>query len=126
MKVRLEGLHVTHDYRDALNKFGLDYPIVAHPIVKTHRETSEKILWVNFTQKPHIIGLDIAESKAILSQILDEYRRPEIQVRFSWRPGSIAFWDNRAAVHYAVRNYGDFPRVLDRILIQDERQYADI
>jgi taurine dioxygenase len=126
LKKRLEGLHVTHDFRDALNHHGLDYPIVAHPIVKTHRETGEKILWVNFTQKPHIIGLDIAESMEILSQILDEYRRPEIQVRFSWRPGSIAFWDNRAAVHYAVRNYGDFPRVLDRILIQDEPQYADL
>ena len=25
------------------------------------------------------------------------------------RPGSIASWDNRAAVHYAVRNYGEFP-----------------
>jgi taurine dioxygenase len=126
LKVRLEGLHVTHDFRDALSKHGLDYPIVAHPIVKTHRETGQKILWVNYTQKPHIIGLDIAESKAILAQILDEYRRPEVQVRFSWRPGSIAFWDNRAAVHYAVRNYGDFPRVLDRILIQDEPQYAEL
>jgi taurine dioxygenase len=126
LKARLEGLHVTHDFRDALKKQGLDYPIVAHPIVKTHRETGEKILWVNFTQKPHIIGLDIAESKDILAQILDEYRRPEIQVRFSWRPGSIAFWDNRAAVHYAVRNYGDFPRLLDRILIQDEPQYAEL
>jgi taurine dioxygenase len=126
LKKRLEGLHVTHDFRDALTRQGLDYPIVAHPIVKTHRETGEKILWVNFTQKPHIIGLDLAESKEILAQILDEYRRPEIQVRFSWRPGSIAFWDNRAAVHYAVRNYGDFPRVLDRILIQDEPQYADL
>ena len=39
--------------------------------------------------------------------------RPVPQARTSgpvrWRPGSIAFWDNRAAVHYAVRNYGDFP-----------------
>ena len=42
------------------------------------------------------------------------------------RPGSIAFWDNRAAVHYAVRNYGDFPRLLERILIADEPQYADL
>jgi taurine dioxygenase len=81
---------------------------------------------VNFTQKPHIIGLDIAESKELLNAILEEYRRPEIQVRFSWAPGSIAFWDNRAAVHYAVRNYGEFPRLLDRILIQDEPQYADL
>jgi alpha-ketoglutarate-dependent taurine dioxygenase len=125
-KKRLEGLHVTHDFREALNAKGLDYPIVAHPVVRTHRETGEKILWVNFTQKPHIIGLDIADSKELLAQILDEYRRPEVQVRFSWRPGSIAFWDNRAAVHYAVRNYGDFPRLLERILIQDELQYADL
>ena len=126
VKVRLEGLYVTHDFREALNKHGLDYPIVAHPIVKTHRETGEKILWVNYTQKPHIIGLDIAESKELLNLILEEYKRPEIQVRFSWRPGSIAFWDNRAAVHYAVRNYGDFPRLLDRILIADEPQYAEL
>jgi len=126
LKARLEGLHVTHDFREALTRTGHDYPIVAHPIVKTHRETGEKILWVNFTQKPHIIGLDIAESKELLTAILDEYRRPEIQVRFSWAPGSIAFWDNRAAVHYAVRNYGDFPRLLDRILIQDEPQYAEL
>ncbi len=126
VKARLEGRHVTHDFREALNRKGLDYPIVAHPVVRTHRETGEKILWVNYSQKPHIIGLDIAESKELLSLILEEYRRPEIQVRFSWRPGSIAFWDNRAAVHYAVRNYDDFPRLLDRILIQDEPQYADL
>jgi alpha-ketoglutarate-dependent sulfate ester dioxygenase len=126
IKLRVEGRFVTHDFRDALSRKGLDYPIVSHPIVKTHRETGEKILWVNFSQKPHIIGLGIVESKEILNAILDEYRRPEIQVRFSWAPGSVAFWDNRAAVHYAVRNYGDFPRLLDRILIADEPQYADL
>ena len=35
-------------------------------------------------------------------------------------------WDNRAAVHYAVRNYGDFPRELHRILIEDEPLWADL
>lgn len=125
-KQRLENLHVTHDFRDALQRNGHDYPIVAHPIVKTHRETGQKTLWVNYTQKPHVIGVDIAESKEILQIVLDEYRRPEIQVRFSWSPDSIAFWDNRAAVHYAVRNYGDFPRLLERVLIADEPQYAEL
>jgi len=126
LKTRLEGLHVTHDFRRALAALGHDYPIVAHPIVRTHRETGQKILWVNFTQRPHIIGLDIAESKELLSTILYHYKKPENQVRFSWRPGTIAFWDNRAAVHYAVRNYGDFPRLLQRILIADEPLYADL
>jgi alpha-ketoglutarate-dependent taurine dioxygenase len=126
LKARLEGLHVTHDFRDALQGAGHDYPIVAHPIVRTHRETGAKILWVNFTQKPYIIGLDRAESRELLTLILDQYRKPEYQVRFSWRPGSVAFWDNRAAVHIAIRDYGDFPRQLDRILIADEPQYADL
>jgi alpha-ketoglutarate-dependent sulfate ester dioxygenase len=126
VKARLEGLHVTHDYREALNRAGFDYPIVAHPIVRTHRETGQKILWVNYTQRPTIIGLDRAESRELLEIILRQYKKPEHQVRFSWRPGSIAFWDNRAAVHYAVRNYGDYPRLLERILIADEPQWANL
>jgi alpha-ketoglutarate-dependent taurine dioxygenase len=126
VKARLEGLHVTHDFRQALNRGGHDYPIVAHPIARTHRETGKKVLWVNFTQRPHVIGLDLADARALLNIVLDQYKKPEYQVRFSWRRHSIAFWDNRAAVHYAVRNYGDFPRVLDRILIAEERLYTDL
>ena len=119
-------MHVTHDYRSSLLRSGHDYPIVAHKVVRVHRETGQKILWVNYTQKPQIIGLDRAENQELLTAILDQYRRPEYQVRFSWRPGSLAFWDNRAAVHYAVRNYGDFPRLMERVLIADERLYADL
>jgi alpha-ketoglutarate-dependent taurine dioxygenase len=126
VKKRFEGLHVTHDYRSALQRSGHDYPIVAHPIVRTHRETGKQILWVNFSQSPWIVGLDQQESRELLSIVHDQYRKPEFQVRFSWRPGSVAFWDNRAAVHYAVRNYGDFPRLLERILIADEPQYAEL
>ena len=126
VKQRIDGLHVTHDFRAALAANGHDYPIVAHPIVRTHRETGEKILWVNFTQKPQILGLELSESRTLLDEILRAYKRPEIQVRFSWRPGSVAFWDNRGAVHYAVRNYGDYPRLLHRVLIADEALYADL
>jgi taurine dioxygenase len=126
LKARLEGLFVTHDYRDALNRAGHDYPIVSHPVVRTHRETGEKILWVNFTQRPAILGLDRAESRALLETILKQYKKPELQVRFSWTPGALAFWDNRAAVHYAVRNYGDYPRVMERILIADEPLWANL
>jgi alpha-ketoglutarate-dependent taurine dioxygenase len=93
---------------------------------RQHRETGKPILWVNFTQHPSIIGLDQAEGKELLTLIIDQYRKPEHQVRFRWRPGSVAFWDNRAAVHYAVRNYGDFPRLLERVLIADQPLYRDL
>lgn len=126
LKRRLEGLHVTHDFREALVGAGHDYPIVAHPVVRTHRETGQNILWVNLQQRPQILGVELSESRALLDEVLRQYKRPEFQVRFSWAPGSVAFWDNRAAVHYAVKNYGDFPRVLERILIEDEPLYANL
>jgi len=126
IKARLEGKFVTHDFNSALVRAGHEYPIVAHPIVRTHRETGEKILWVNFSQHPQILRLELAESQELLDIIIEHYKNPEFQVRFSWRPGSVAFWDNRAAVHYAVRNYGDYPRLLERILIQDEPLHAEL
>jgi taurine dioxygenase len=126
VKERLDGKFVTHDFRNALHKTGHDYPIVSHPVVRTHRETGEKILWVNFSQHPRILGLDRAENKELLNVIVLQYSKPEYQMRFSWRPGSVAFWDNRATVHYAVRNYGDYPRLLERVLIADEPLFADL
>jgi alpha-ketoglutarate-dependent taurine dioxygenase len=126
LREKLESLHVIHDFTESLEKLGHDYPIVAHKAVRTHRETGKKILWVNYSQKPQFLGVDLAESNRLLIEVLRQYKRPEFQTRFSWRPGSVAFWDNRAAVHYAVRNYGDYPRLMSRILIHDEPLYADL
>ncbi|MEY4576460.1 MAG: hypothetical protein RL701_1163 [Pseudomonadota bacterium] len=126
VKEQFANRHVTHDFRAALNRVGHDYPIVAHPVVRSHRETGRKILWVNFTQRPYIVGVELEESRRLLRIVLEQYQKPEYQVRFSWRPGSVAFWDNRAAVHYAVRNYGDFPRLLERVLIADEAPYEHL
>lgn len=126
LKARLESLHVVHDFQESINALGHEYPIVAHPAVRTHRETGKKILWVNFSQKPQFLGVELSDSTELLLEVLRQYKRPEFQVRFGWRPGSVAFWDNRAAVHYAVRNYGDYPRLLERILIQDEQLYTDL
>ena len=78
--------------------------------MRVHRETGNKVLWANFTMRPILLGLPEAESKELLTIVLNQYRKPAYQVRFKWAPGSVAFWDNRAAVHYAVKNYGDYPR----------------
>ena len=41
------------------------------------------------------------ESRRLLGLFFEELGRPEYTVRFKWEPGSIAFWDNRSAVHLA-------------------------
>ena len=120
LKARIDDLYVVHDYQDALVRSGVRYPLVAHPIVRTHPETGEDILWINFSLKPRIVDLDRAESDALLARLYEAVKRPEYHARFRWRPNSVAFWDNRAGLHYAVRDYGDFPRVMERVLIASD------
>ena len=117
LKAQIDDLYVIHDYQDALQRSGVRYPLVAHPIVRTHPETGEDILWINFGLKPRIVDLDRAESDALLARLYTEVKRPEYHARFRWRKNSVAFWDNRAGIHYAVRDYGDYPRVMERVLI---------
>lgn len=120
LKAKIDDLYVIHDHQDALRRSGVKYPLVAHPIVRTHPETGEDIFWVNFGLKPRIVDLDKAESDALLARLYEEVKRPEHHVRFRWRKNSVAFWDNRAGLHFAVRDYGDFPRVMERVLIASD------
>jgi taurine dioxygenase len=126
LQARIDGLTALHDWR---HSFGLamdpalverlrpHFPPVEHPVVRVHPETGRKTLFVNaiFTQR--IVGLPEDESDALLERLFAEYRRPEHQCRFRWEPGSVAFWDNRATVHYAASDYHPQPRVMDRISI---------
>ncbi|KAF1042975.1 TauD/TfdA dioxygenase family protein [Xylophilus sp.] len=119
LKEKIADLYVVHDFQSALKRVNLDYPIVAHPLVRTHPETGEKILWLNFSQYPSVIGWDRADSAALVTELERAYSRPEFHVRFKWSKHALAFWDNRAGLHYPVTNYGDYPRLLERVLIED-------
>lgn len=92
------GAKPTEDYLRRVER----RPLVSeHPVVRVHPETGEKALYVNpgFTQ--YITGVSAHESRRLLGLFFEELGRPEYTVRFKWEPGSIAFWDNRSAVHLA-------------------------
>ncbi len=117
LRAEIDHLHVVHDFKKSLDKVGYDYPILAHPLVRTHPETGEDGLFINFSQNPSVIGWTPQQSKQLIDRLLLEFNKPEHQVRFKWRPGSVAFWDNRSTLHYPVYNYGDYPRRMERVLI---------
>jgi alpha-ketoglutarate-dependent sulfate ester dioxygenase len=90
-----------------------------HPVVRVHPETKEPVVYVNPSFTREIVDLSPRESRHILDLLFEEIARPEYSVRFKWEPGSVAFWDNRAALHLAPRDFehveGD--RVLHRITL---------
>ena len=95
-----------------------------HPVVRTHPENGRNGLFVNpqFTQT--ILGLSKNESNAILDMLYRHCQQPELTCRFRWRAGSVAFWDNRATLHYAIDDYGDATRIANRVTLRGDVPYG--
>jgi taurine dioxygenase len=95
-----------------------------HPVVRTHPENGRNGLFVNpqFTQT--ILGMSKNESAAILDMLYRHCQQPELTCRFRWRPGSVAFWDNRATLHYALDDYGDQTRIAHRVTLRGDVPYG--
>jgi len=95
-----------------------------HPVVRTHPENGRNGLFVNpqFTQS--ILGLSTHESRAILEMLYQHCQQPELTCRFRWEPGSVAFWDNRATLHYALDDYGDATRIAHRVTLHGDVPYG--
>lgn len=88
----------------------------AHPIVRVHPETGERVLLLGaFTQR--IVGYKASDSAALVRLFQGHIERHENVVRWRWREGDVAFWDNRATQHRAINDFGDRPRRLTRVTI---------
>lgn len=100
------------------------YPDAEHPVVRTHPETGEKVLFVNgftthftnFHTSDNVrFGQDFTQGTSTLLQyLISQAAIPEYQVRWRWKPNSVAIWDNRATQHYAVMDYPPCHRKMER------------
>jgi taurine dioxygenase len=92
-----------------------------HPIVRTHPQTGRKSLYVNVAHTSGIVGMTAEESAPLLNFLFAHQVKPEFTCRFSWRPHSIAFWDNRCALHNPINDYHGFRRVMQRITLRGDK-----
>jgi taurine dioxygenase len=131
VKQRIDGLTAIHrpDSKarhliqdpDELKAYLAEYPGVEHPVVISHPFNGRKVLYANETFTDQIVGLPEDESQRLLAYLTQQFSRLENQVRFKWRPGSLAIWDNRSVQHYGVADYGNAPRQLVRVVAKGDR-----
>jgi taurine dioxygenase len=132
----LEGLEAVHDFSYAFTAQGLagsqagreryekavaENPPVTHPVVRTHPETGERGLFVNSVFTRRIKGLRREESQALMAFLNAHVQKPEFVVRWRWRPGDVAFWDNRNTQHRAVDDFLPHRRVMTRATVLGDR-----
>ncbi|MBD2101641.1 TauD/TfdA family dioxygenase [Leptolyngbya sp. FACHB-261] len=87
-----------------------------HPVVRVHPESNERGLFIGgFVRQ--LRGLSQTESHDIIRLLQSYVTRPENTVRWRWQPGDVAFWDNRATQHYAIDDYGNQPRRVQRVTL---------
>jgi taurine dioxygenase len=133
LRALVDGLTAVHDLTKPLQKaiaaghttanleeLQQQWPPVEHPVARTHPVTGRKALYVNGNSTTRLVGLSERENDLLLPFLCDHIRSPEFQCRLRWDTGTIAFWDNRSAQHYAVPDY-DERRVMHRVTLVGDR-----
>jgi taurine dioxygenase len=109
-------------------------PTVEHPVIRTHPETGEKVLFVNQGFTTHFVnfhnhedvrcGQDFTiEANNLLNYLVRQAEIPEYQVRLRWKANTIAIWDNRATQHYAIHDYYPAVRKMMRATIVGDQPF---
>ena len=133
MKARIDGLQVIHKYQSSrqTNKVSKRpesemkaMPEATHPLVRTHPETGRKALYLNANRMEQIVGIDRAESDALLDTLIAHVIEPRFQYRHAWRQGDIVIWDNRSTMHKANADYPEGERrLMHRVIVAGDAPY---
>ena len=129
LKATLEGLKAWHtssgfaapadkEIGDRLGGQDRVTPDVLQNVVIKHPVTGRKALYVNETFTVGFEGWTAEESKPLLDYLFQHAVKPAFCYRFSWRPGSVAFWDNRVVQHLAINDYHGHRRLMHRITLK--------
>jgi alpha-ketoglutarate-dependent sulfate ester dioxygenase len=87
-----------------------------HPAVRVHPETAEHSLVLGGFARS-VVGFSPQASRDLIRILQDYVTRPEQTIRWRWREGDLAIWDNRATQHYAIFDYGAAHRRGERVTV---------
>jgi len=140
-KKYLETLRAVHDMGSFRNNFIEDdneksaqnvnegfqkFGNAIHPMVKVHPISKNKLLYINPGFTSQIVGMNMTDSNNLLTYLFNFMNKPEFQIRFKWSANTIAIWDNRCTMHYAIGDYMPHHRQMNRITVLNDKRDVKI
>ena len=92
-----------------------------HPVVRVHPETGRKNLFVNPNFTFRMKDMPESQGNGFLRVLYDHMTSPRFIVRYHWQPNTLAFWDNRATMHFGIFDYEGQRRVMHRVTLRGDR-----
>lgn len=133
----ISGLEAEFDFKPFRTLFGNDpesraklheledrWPRLCHPVVRVHPESGRKSIFVNRQFTIGIKDMKPSESGPLLEMLYGLANRPEYQYRLKWETDTVAFWDNRVVLHYAIHDYYPQRRRMERVTIAGDRPFG--
>jgi taurine dioxygenase len=114
-RARIDGLRAVHSL-ETLHEWGraqnpgrapfpaekrAAWPPVSQDLVRTHPVTGRKSLYLCPAVISHIEGMDEAEGRALIEELMEHASQPRFVYAHRWRQGDLVAWDNRAVLHTA-------------------------
>lgn len=99
------------------------HPTMEHPVIRTHPETGRKTIYVNANFTIGLKDHTPDQAAPILRKLTGTAKIPDVQCRFRWAPGSVAFWDNRATQHCVSNDFLPHKRVVERVTVTGDKPY---
>jgi taurine dioxygenase len=109
LKERIDGLSLKHDGTYTSGGYvrqgivptddPMTSPGAVHPLVCTHPMTGRRTLYLGRRRNAYLVGLELAESEALLDELWSFVSRPEFVWEHVWRVGDLVLWDNRCTMH---------------------------
>ncbi len=92
------------------------------PLVWTHRSGRKSLVLGNTTQQ--VVGMDIAESEALLVRLRAWATSPQFVYRHTWKLGDMVVWDNTGTMHRAMPYDYNSGRLMHRTKLEGEEAFA--
>jgi taurine dioxygenase len=95
-----------------------------HPLVRTDPKTGRKALFLGRRPNSYVVGLEVADSEALLDALWAHATQPRFAMSHEWQVGDLLMWNNLSVLHRRDPFDPKSRRVMHRTQIKGNERIA--